>query len=132
VTTFADTSALYAVLDADDGSHQQAGLFWTGSVLAGAEMITTNYVIVETQALLQRRIGVAAARAFASDMMPIVQIHWVDEELHAAALTALLIANRRELRLVDCVSFELMRRLGIRQAFAFDRDFTEQGFDCIP
>ena len=132
MTTFADTSALYAVLDADDGSHQQAGLFWTGSVLAGAEMITTNYVIVETQALLQRRIGVAAARAFASDMMPIVQIHWVDEELHAAALTALLIANRRELSLVDCVSFELMRRLGIRQAFAFDRDFTEQGFDCIP
>ena len=32
----------------------------------------------------------------------------------------------------DCVSFETMRRLGIKNAFALDRHFSEQGFECVP
>jgi predicted nucleic acid-binding protein len=30
------------------------------------------------------------------------------------------------------VSFEVMRRSGLTQAFAFDRHFAEQGFQQIP
>jgi predicted nucleic acid-binding protein len=37
---------------------------------------------------------------------------------------------RRHLTLVDCASFESMRRLTVRRAFAFDRHFEEQGFEC--
>ena len=33
---------------------------------------------------------------------------------------------------VDCVSFSVMRRLGVRDAFAFDAHFGEQGFTCLP
>jgi len=32
---------------------------------------------------------------------------------------------------VDCVSFELMRRLGLARAFCFDSHFDEQGFETI-
>lgn len=39
---------------------------------------------------------------------------------------------RKSLRLVDCVSFNLMRRSGIRQAFAIDEHFLEQGFQVLP
>jgi predicted nucleic acid-binding protein len=46
--------------------------------------------------------------------------------------SALLTANRRQLSLVDCVSFEMMRRLGIKTAFTYDRHFSEQGFECLP
>lgn len=34
--------------------------------------------------------------------------------------------------LVCCVSFDIMRQLGIKSLFAFDRHFKEQGFECIP
>lgn len=132
MTAFADTSALYAILDADDAAHEPAGRFWRHAVESGAPLVTTNYVLVETQALLQRRLGLEAARVFAVDMMPIIEVHWVDENLHANGLTALLTANRRDLSLVDCVSFQLMRLLGVMQAFAFDSDFTTQGFECVP
>jgi predicted nucleic acid-binding protein len=37
-------------------------------------------------------------------------------------------ARRRDLSLVDCVSFEVMRRNGITRAFAVDRHFQELGF----
>jgi predicted nucleic acid-binding protein len=43
-------------------------------------------------------------------------------------MAALLTAGRRELSLVDCVSFACMRRLGITRALHFDRHFKEQGF----
>lgn len=45
---------------------------------------------------------------------------------------ALLAASRRKLSLVDCVSFEIMRTLGIKTVFAFDLHFAEQGFKSIP
>ena len=34
--------------------------------------------------------------------------------------------------LVDCVSFEVMRRRGITRAFAFDRRFADAGFELFP
>ncbi len=40
----------------------------------------------------------------------------------------MLAANRRQLSLVDCVSFAAMRELGIEHYFAFDQHFDEQGF----
>ena|GEM_PF-3548981 len=49
-----------------------------------------------------------------------------------AGVSALLTSGREQLSLVDCVSFELMRQLGIRTAFTFDRHFEEQGFTCLP
>lgn len=61
-----------------------------------------------------------------------LEIVWVDEELHRAATAAFLAAIRRGTSFVDWVSFELMRRRGIETAFAFDRDFAAEGFRLIP
>ena len=60
------------------------------------------------------------------------RVTWVDEGLHRAAMTALLTARRRDFSLVDCVSFETMRRAGAARAFAFERHFRQQGFDLVP
>ena len=38
---------------------------------------------------------------------------------------------RRDVSLVDWTSFELMRELGVVQAFAFDDDFASQGFSAF-
>ena len=37
--------------------------------------------------------------------------------------------GRRGLSLVDCMSFIVMRKLEVRQAFAFDADFEREGFE---
>lgn len=57
---------------------------------------------------------------------------WITEEDHRGGVQALLAAGRRELSLVDCTSFLVMRRLGLRAAFAFDADFEDQGFEPPP
>ena len=38
----------------------------------------------------------------------------------------------RRVSLVDCVSFATTRELRLDTAFAFDRDFTDQGFRTLP
>ncbi len=132
MSVFVDTSAFFAVLDADDANHGAALTAWTRLLSEREDLHTTNYVIVETSALLQSRLGLDALREFAADVLPIVDVHVVDEGQHRSAFHALLVASRGKLSLVDCASFECMRRAGLDRAFCFDPHFTEQGFAVVP
>ena len=131
---FVDTSAFYAVLDRSDGAHERARGAWA-DWLSGENdplFVTSNYVLVETFALVQARLGMAAVRALHDAVLPVLRVHWTTREDHEAAIQALLIADRRRLSLVDCTSFQIMRRLGVSRAYAFDRHFAEQGFEVLP
>ena len=132
MNVFIDTSALLAVLDADDINHPAAKPFWERIVAAGDTLISHNYILVEASALSLRRLGLEALRVLEGDIVPILRLVWVTREIHNAAAGAHLVAGRRSLSLVDCVSFEVMRRAGIRTAFAFDRHFQEYGHKILP
>lgn len=130
-TIFVDTSALYAALNPDDQHHRRAVEMWT-ALLGGPNIpLTSNYILLETIALLGRRIGPAAVRDFQTAFTPALRVMWVGEALHQRAVAALLTAGQRDLSLVDCVSFEIMRQLGLDAAFAFDQHFVQQGFQSI-
>ncbi|MFH1991793.1 MAG: PIN domain-containing protein [Pseudomonadota bacterium] len=128
---FVDTSAFFALLDADDGNHPIAKTTLVKLLEDDAALITSNYVLVESFALIQRRIGFDAVRAFQTAMVPIVHVEFTTPEFHRLGVSALLSASRRNLSLVDCVSFEMMRYLGITSAFTFDSHFAEQGFHPV-
>jgi hypothetical protein len=123
---FVDTSALLALLDEDDRFHRDAA-DTLQAIGPTAELLTHNYVHAEALALARRRLGSAAVKRLVSELLPRLATIWVDEALHAAALAALS-AGAGSISLVDRVSFEVMRREGIDQAFAFDADFEAQGF----
>lgn len=129
---FADTSAFFAISAEGDRRYADALRFWQECIDAREELVSTNYVVVETFVLMQRRLGLAAARRFQTDIVPVLQVEWIDEPTHRSAVAATLSAGLRNLSLVDCVSFEVMRRLGLDQVFAFDADFENQGFRCLP
>lgn len=132
MTLFVDTSALIAYLDADQPRHAAVVDAWRSAIEGRDTLVTSNYVLVETFALVQRRLGLDALRGMASDLLPLLDRLWVDEEIHAAASAALFTAGRRKLSLVDCTSFELMRRHGITVALSLDADFARQGFRIRP
>ena len=132
MSIFADTSAFYAVLDADDEEHSRARETWRGLVSAEGPLFTSNYVLVETLALLQSRLGIEAVRVFDDAVVPLLRVLWVDDGVHREAVSAVLTAGRRSLSMVDCSSFVLMRRHGLDTAFAFDDHFPEQGFATVP
>jgi predicted nucleic acid-binding protein len=129
---FIDTSAFLAILDADDDFHAEAKKAWGEILSSGSLLVTSNYILVETCALVQHRLGLQAIKVFQEDIVPLLSIRWVDSVIHSAASCALQAANRKKLSLVDCISFEVMRLTSIKRAFTFDNHFREQGFDCIP
>lgn len=126
-----DTSALLPILDTQERNHARAGRTWKSLVQGNAALVSTSYVLLETTSLLQARLGLQAVRLFQEDITPLLTIEWVDAQLHQAGMTAVLTASRRGLSLTDCIRFEVMRRRGIRKAFAFDRHFREQGFEDV-
>jgi predicted nucleic acid-binding protein len=127
---FVDTSAIYAWADTADPHHATAVGRLQALLDAGEELLTHNYVLVESIALLQVRLGVPAAAKLARDSAAFL-IEWVDEELHASGIRALERSKRRRVSLVDHISFLVMKRRKVMTAFAFDPDFSSAGFRLL-
>ena len=127
-----DTSAILAIVDADQDRHADAAAAWEAALDSGRALYTSNYVLVETFALVQRRLGLAACRDVSTTFVPLLNPLWVDESLHETALAAVFAAGSRSLSLVDCTSFEIMRRHGLGEALTLDGDFARQGFRVAP
>lgn len=125
---FVDTSAFLPLLNRSDEDHEAASLIWARLRSERASLSCTNYVLLESFALLQNRLGMEAVKGLQEKIVPLLQVEWIDLSLHQSGIAALLLANLRRLSLVDCTSFIMMRRLGIDTVFAFDQHFAEQGF----
>lgn len=124
---FLDTSAIYALADKSDPHHAVAYKKFELASKSGETFLLHNYVLVESAALLQARLGLTSALLFLEDAKWF-EVEWVDMELHQEAVKELGRIGRRGVSLVDCTSFLVMRRRGIEKAFAFDPDFRDQGF----
>lgn len=131
MSVFIDTSALLAILDADDEHHKKAKDIWIRLISEEETIICSNYVLVETFALVQNRLGLKAIRTLQEDILPMITVEWVDETIHQAGVAGVLTAMRKKLSLVDCISFDIMRKLGIKKVFVYDPHFKEQGFSSV-
>lgn len=129
MSVFVDTSALYALLDEGDAHHAEASD--TLRRLVGAELITHAFVVVETSALVGRRLPWGATERLIDGLLPVIDVRLVDADLFGAAMAAYRAAASAGVSLVDHSSFALMRSLGIGRAFAYDDDFTREGFDLV-
>ncbi len=128
---FIDTSAFLAIILRNDVNHGKARVIWGALLDLDKALLSSNYILIETISLIQGRIGMEAVRVFLDDLVPLLHIEWVDAIHHRIAMESLITANRRNLSLVDCTSFSIMRKKGIKKVFAFDRHFLEYGFQCI-
>lgn len=131
--TFVDTSALYALLDEDDRNHRKAASWFSGPGRNPSTLLVShNYVVVEAVALVQQRLGARAVRVLLEGLLPPISILFVDERVHSQAVAAFLASPSPKISLVDRVSFQVMTELDVEPAFAFDRDFSRQGFRTVP
>jgi uncharacterized protein len=128
VKVFVDTSAFLAILNKDDQFHELAAKKWLEIINSKNILFCSNYILVETIALLQKRFGTDAVCLFTRNIQPLVNVVWVEEQVHNLGISILKSVNKHDLSLVDCVSFEIMRQMSIEEAFTFDNHFVEQGF----
>lgn len=132
MSIFIDTSAFIAVLSRSVDEHAAAVGMWERLLTSDEQLVTSNYIVVETCALAQKRAGMGTVRTFLDDILPVVQVQWVDVAIHADGARRLLSSSRKGPGIVDCVSFEVMRQIGISSAFTFDEHFRTSGFRMLP
>ena len=131
MTTFIDTSVLYALLASETDEHEAAREAFV-EIAREDPLLTHAYVEVETISLVQRRLGTAAVERLARDILPAIDVETVSADLHRRAREDLLRAASRSVSLVDRVSFAFMRERGISRALAIDDDFASEGFETLP
>ena len=124
---FLDTSAAYAIADSADPNHGHASERLRSILQQRETVLTHNYAVIESVALIQRRLGLHAALAFIKGAS-LLRVHWVTRDEHQMAADLLEERGRRTLSLVDCVSFVVMRALNVTTALAYDSDFEREGF----
>jgi predicted nucleic acid-binding protein len=132
---YVDTSAWLAISDVRDG-HHAAAIRTHSELLTGrfGRLITTDYVLDETLTLLRKRVGREPVKRFVLglDASPSAQPIWVTPEHYRMAREMFLEQGATTWSFTDCTSFVIMRELGIRTAFSFDRDFQRAGFEVRP
>jgi predicted nucleic acid-binding protein len=132
MSIFVDTSVFLAVLVEDDNNNKIAAETLATLAENGEQLITTSYILVESYALIQRRMGMNAIRDFQNKILPSLILVWINAEEHQRATQQFLSENRRNLSFVDCSSFDIIQRSKVEKVFTFDGHFREQGFEVIP
>lgn len=128
---FVDTSAILALLVATDARHARARRIFDRLRRDESTLSSSSYVLIETSALLDRRIGLAAVRAFHERFVPALQVRWVDGGVHGRAMDRYLDDDAPRVSLVDASSFVIAKDEGCDAAFAFDEDFRREGIPLL-
>lgn len=125
---FADSSFWIGLFATRDSRHAPATQLLREH--AGSTFLTSNQICGETWTFLNSRYGHRSAMSFVDrlDQTLRLRVAFVSEELEAEAWAWLRRHDEREYSFVDATSFALMRKLRVREAFAFDGDFTAAGF----
>ena len=84
MNVFVDTSAFYAVLDADDEHHPSARDAWSESVETRMGCTRATMSSSRRSHCLKPGSGYSV-RAFTADALPVLTVFWVDEVVHQSA-----------------------------------------------
>jgi uncharacterized protein len=120
---FVDTSAFYALADSGD-RHRDEALATFQDCVTSDDLTTTDHVIVESWLLICTRLGRPAAMRFWDALRSeIVAVTGVTAQDFWRGHAIARAWPDQMFSLVDCTSFAVIERLGIRRAFAFDAHF---------
>ena len=127
---FLDTGFFKALVDSDDDFHSQAERLWQRFMQKGDRLITSNFIVDEALTVIRIKCSLEKAVKFRdllaenSQVIRVVRITVADE----GGAWKWFVKHWSGLSFIDCVSFSLMERLGIKRAAAFDEHFKRAGF----
>lgn len=128
---FVDTGAFIARAIAADDLHRVAVKTW--ATLTRTALVSSEHVFDETMTLLARRVGYPYAAQWGELHLQSKAIEWISTQRDdlTAAVTLMKKYADQSISFTDCVSFHLMRKQRIREAFGFDRHFQIAGFSLL-
>jgi uncharacterized protein len=130
---FLDSGFLIALNAADDQHHLRAAEHWR-LIDRTRLLLTTTYVLDEVVTFFNSRGRHSKALVIGQLLMTssAVELLHVDEDLFQAGWDYLAKHADKRYSLTDCISFVVMRRMGLHDALTFDAHFEQAGFRRVP
>ena len=120
-----DSSAILALLDADDADHARAVAVARDIASERRPSFITNYIEAETHALLLRKLGRGLAREWLLTGGLTVVSALPSEEQRAKEILAR--HTDKDWTLCDAISFAVLDARRVARAFSFDHHFRQYG-----
>jgi predicted nucleic acid-binding protein len=124
---FVDTSIFYAFLDRDDQDHQTASDLLEEAREQKITLVTSNFIVAETHALILSRLGHALATRWLRSIPQAARIERVTRADEMRARDIIFRYDDKDFSYADATSFALMERLGLVEAFSLDEHFVQYG-----
>jgi uncharacterized protein len=133
IDVFMDTAGFLALWDAADEHHARALRLQAELARKGRRFLTTDYVLDETVTLLLVRHSHSTAADFLETVTSSesLRLHWVTPDRFHSAAAFFARHHDKEWSFTDCVSFELMHELNLRDSFTTDQHFLQAGFNPL-
>ena len=130
---FMDSAGFLALWDASDDHHAAALRLQGELAREHRRFLTTEYVADETATLLLVRHSHRAAVDFLEtiERSEALRLEWIDPARFHAASDWFRKHGDKAWSFTDCASFAVMRSLGIKKEFTFDRHFHQAGFEIL-
>ncbi|MDQ7065907.1 MAG: PIN domain-containing protein [candidate division KSB1 bacterium] len=131
---FVDTSAWVALEDRKDINLSAALLFRQELMNTKIRLLTTNFILDETFTLMLFDLGYHKTIAFKNKLDVLIHNHVVlvihiTPEIESEAWQTFERFNKdKSWSFTDCTSKVVMEQLGVREAFTFDRHFSQMKF----
>ncbi len=132
---YMDTTALIALANKKDKNHEKAVKFLKSKLKEGAIFVIGRPVFAEFLSGASKIIGKKKAIELyeAYTKSEFVRIEKENEEDWKKAWKIFLKYDDQDgMDVIDCLSFAIMERLGLKKAFTFDKDFEIYGFSKLP
>jgi uncharacterized protein len=132
-SAFIDTSGFYAILVEADDLHQRAVTVLRRMEKEGRIFVTTDYVLNETATLLKARGHGSLLRNFFDIIFQSLacRIQWTEREQFKRVVVFMLGHQDQPWSFTDCLSFCVMKDLGLQQVLTKDRHFLQAGFEVL-
>ncbi|HLA85870.1 MAG TPA: PIN domain-containing protein [Thermoguttaceae bacterium] len=128
---FLDTVGLLALWNAGDQWHSAAEVAFATIGQTRAALTTTSFVLLECANAAARRPYRQSVERLRERLESSQMLVFPTDDDWRQAWTVYRQGDSSQPGVVDCVSFAVMRRLGITRAFTNDRHFQEAGFETL-
>lgn len=127
----ADSVGLLALWNQADQWHRAASLAYDRIYNQGDILVTTSFVLLECGNAASRTMFRRDVDDLRLQMHAAGTLHWPTDDDWREAWAAYRRGEADQAGIVDHVSFVVMRRLNIRQAFTNDNHFRAAGFEVL-
>ena len=128
-----DTSAWLALADRKDQHHADAVELLERLKTQQTLLVLSEWLLAETLTVIRSRVHHAAAVRFGRVVLEshVAELIGSSDALRERAWAIFQQYEDKDFSFVDCTSFAIMERSGLKTAFAFDRHFEQYGFQLL-